>query len=125
MIENIFPVVRYVQVGITVVVVIADRHSHAVVAIASFCQTSLLGNVREAAVFILAIKAVPVTRIVAIEILWRWHRTRNPAAVHQENIEQPVVVVIEQGHAARHGFDQILLRSGGILQGKVQARTAP
>ena len=44
-----------------------------------------------------------------------------PSAIDQEDVEQAVVVVVEQGDAAAHGFDQVLLRGGRIAMLKIQA----
>ena len=41
------------------------------------------------------------------------------SAVHQENIQKAVVVVVEQGDAAAHGFDQVFLRRGGIAMREI------
>ena len=37
------------------------------------------------------------------------YRVVETPAVDEENVEQPVVVVIEEGHSATHGFDQITI----------------
>src|SRR5580658_5935983 len=47
-IERIFSVVGDVEVGIAVIVVIADGHSHAVISVACICQAGFLGDIREA-----------------------------------------------------------------------------
>ena len=112
MIENIFSVAGDVQIGEAVVVVIADGHSHAVVAVSGIGQAGFFRDVGETAVFVLPVEAVPVARILAIEILRQPHGTGYASAIYQKNIEQSVVVVIEQCDSAGHGLDQILLRRG-------------
>src|SRR5271163_4850731 len=52
-IQSILSVVRDVQIGKAIIVVIADRHAHAVVAVARIRQTSFLGDVRETPIRIL------------------------------------------------------------------------
>ncbi len=112
MIENILSVAGDVEIGEAVIVVIADGHSHSVVAVSGIGQPRFLSDVGEAAVFVLPIQPVPVTRVLAIEILRQTHGTGYASAVDQENIEQSIVVVIEQRDATGHGLDQILLRCG-------------
>ena len=41
------------------------------------------------------------------------------ACIHQKNIEQAVVVVIEQGHTAGHGLNQVLPRRWRIAQDEI------
>src|SRR5258708_1317621 len=59
-IKIVLAVAGDVQVRITLVVVVADGPAHPIVAIASICQTRLLGHVSEGAVSILTVKPVPV-----------------------------------------------------------------
>ena len=122
MIENVFSVAGDVEIGEAVIVVVADGDSHAIVSVSGVGQACLLRHVGETAVFILPVETVPVARIFAVEILRRLHRTGNPSAIHQKNIEQSVVVVVEKRDSAGHGLDQILLRRRRILQNKIQSR---
>src|ERR1700722_2623304 len=46
-------------------------------------------------------------------------RVRHVARIHQENVEQAVIVVIEQGHSARHGLNQVFTRRWRIAQDKI------
>src|SRR6266849_4581767 len=108
------------EVGKAVIVVIADRNTHPVVACASVWQAGRFGHISEAAILILAIKAIPVTRVSTIKFFWKLHRAGHTPAIYQENVEQTVVVVIEQGDAAGHGFNEVFLRRGRILEREVQ-----
>ena len=71
-------------------------------------------NIREAAVAILAIQAIPVGRVTAPEIGRYRLRILQVTAVHQEDIEQAIIIVIEQRDSAAHRLDQVFLRSRGI-----------
>jgi hypothetical protein len=41
------------------------------------------------------------------------------ACIHQKNIEQAVIVVIEQSHSAGHGLNQVLPRRWRIAQDEI------
>ena len=41
------------------------------------------------------------------------------ACIHQKNIEQAVIVVIEKGYSAGHGLNQVLARCGRIAQDEI------
>jgi hypothetical protein len=58
---------------------------------------------------------------VPVEGLRRAHGICQLPAIHQKNIEQSVVVVVEERNTAAHGFDQVLLRRGGIDVVEIQA----
>ncbi len=111
-IQDVLSVARDEEIGIAIIVVVADRDAHAVVASARARQACGFRRVREAAIFILAIKAIPVARVGTIKFLWKQHRAGHAPAIYQKNVEQAVVVVVEQGHATRHGFDEVFLRRG-------------
>ena len=95
-IQNVLAVTGHVQIGIPVVVVVADRHAHPVISIARVGQARRLGNVLKASVAVLAVQPVPIARIAPFEILRYAQSLRDPSAIHQEYIEQPIVVVVEQ-----------------------------
>ena len=113
-IQRVLSVVGYVDVGKTVVIVIAYGYADAVVSVSSVGETGFLGDIGESTIGILAVQAIPILRVVAIEFLRQVMGFDEIAAIHQENIEEAVVVVIKQGDAATHGFDQIFLGRGGI-----------
>ena len=114
-IKDVSAVARDEQVRKAVVVIIADCDTHAIVARASLGQTCGFGHVRKAAILVLAVEPIPVARAGAIKFFRQLHRTRHTPAIYQENVEQTVVVVIEQGDAAGHGFNEVFLRRGRIL----------
>jgi len=68
----------------------------------------------------LAIKAIPIARVGTIKSFWKLHRTGHAPAIDEENVKQTIVVVVKQGHAAGHGFDEVFLRRGRILKGEIQ-----
>ena len=79
-------------------------------------------HVGEAAVAVLAIQAVPVGRIPAREIGGQLHGIVQLAAVYQKDVQQPVVVVVEQGHPAAHRLDHILLRGRRVAVSEIESR---
>src|ERR1700730_10117565 len=81
----------------------------------------MFGHVSEAAIAVLAVESIPIARIMPIKVFRRVHQMIDATAVHKEYIEQSVIVVVEKGDAARHGFDQILLRGRRILQREVHS----
>ena len=87
MVKNVLSIAGDVEVGIAIIIVVADRDSHAVVAVAGFRQASLLGYVSEATVAVLPVEPVPVAWIVPLEVLGRLHRIAQLAAIHQKNVE--------------------------------------
>jgi hypothetical protein len=64
-----------------------------------------LGHVREASIFVLAVQAIPVTFILAIKELSRRPGIRELTAVDQKYVKEAVVVVVQQGDPASHGFN--------------------
>ena len=60
---------------------------------------------------------------VACGITWVWLPLSliHISAVHQEYVQQSIVVVVEESDSTGHRFDQVFLRSGRILQGEIQA----
>src|SRR5882757_6063083 len=97
----------HVQVFKSVIVVIADGDSHSVT---YSVQPGFLSYVFECAVFFLVEKPIP--------ILWaRFFRNRpfgrgiaERSAVDHKNVQAPIVVVVKQGNAGSHGFDQVFSR---------------
>src|SRR5438445_10345232 len=98
-IENTAAILRYVEVGEAVSVVIADCHTHPV---AASRDPRLFGDVRERAIAIVVIESIAKrrTRIIKIAL----------AAVHQIDVHPSVVVVIEEGTAGSSSFRQKHLR---------------
>ena len=121
MVQRVLSVAGQVEVGKAVVIVIADRDADPVVAIASIGQACFFGYVGEAAVWVLAIQAIPVLGVAAVEGFGRMHRICEVTAIDQEDVKQAVVVVVEERDAAAHGLDQIFLGRGGIYVPEIQA----
>src|SRR5713226_8642701 len=86
-IQDVLSVARDEEIGIAIIVVVADRDAHAVVASAGAGQACGFSHIRETAIFILAIKAIPVARIGAIEFLGDLHGTGYAAAIDQKDVE--------------------------------------
>src|SRR5580692_5410528 len=82
-------------------------------------EASLLGDIGEAAIGILTVQAIPVGWISTIEVDRSGHSVADVPAVHEENVQQSVVVVIEEGYASRHGFNQILPGSRRVAKNKI------
>ena len=120
-IEDVVAVTRDVDIREAVIVVVAGGNPHAVVPVAGAVEARSLRHIREAAIRVLAIQTVPVGRLSARKSSRKFYRVVETPAVDEENVEQPVVVVIEEGHSATHGFDQVLLRGGGIAVDEIQA----
>src|SRR5258708_30505674 len=113
-IQHVVAVAGDVQIGEPVVVIIAGRHAHAVVHFAGAGEPGALSYVGKTAVAILAVQTIPVCRIAAREPCRRLDRVVQTAAVYKENIEQPVIIEIEKGHATAHSVYQVLLPGGRI-----------
>ena len=101
------------QVGVSVVVIIACRDADVV---ASASHAGFVGHVFEGPVVSVAVEAVAVLRAGLFE---RWLLR----AVGEIDVGIAVVIVIEHGHAAGHGFDLVLLGRGGIAQHEADAGT--
>src|SRR5215469_4491952 len=99
-VEDVLAIAGHEKVRIAIVVVVAYSNTHAVVAVACRRQAGLLGPVSEAAIPILAIQPVPVAGIAAMKVFRHSHGVGDAAAVHQEDVQQSVVVVVEECNAA-------------------------
>lgn len=104
-VERTARIARDVQVHEPVVVKIARGDTHPVYRLTPLRQASCRGDVREGAVRILPIEAIPVFLLIAPQ-------GRQSRSVDEKNIQQTVAVVIQQGDAAAHGFEKILLHGG-------------
>src|SRR5580692_6815917 len=82
-------------------------------------EASLLGDIGEAASGILTVQAIPVGWISTIEVHRNGHSVADVPAVHEKNVQQSVVVVIEEGYASRHGFNQILPGGRRVAENKI------
>src|ERR1700722_3624727 len=82
-------------------------------------EASTFGDVGESAIRILAIQAIQIGWISTIEVYGRGHLVANASAIHEENVQQTVVVVIEECDPSRHGFNQMLPGSWRVTQNKI------
>src|SRR5258706_12565901 len=120
-IQNILPITSDIEIGITVVIIVAHGHSHSVISIPGIRQSRLLSYIGKASVLVLTVEAIPVTRVMTVKVVRRWRRSGQAAPVHEKDVQQSIIVIVEQRNASGHGFDQMLLRSGGILQRKINS----
>ena len=112
-VEKVSAEVRHVEVHPAVVVVVAGGHSHRV----AFGPEQPRGgsHVGEGPVPAIAIQSIRETGRGLLGLGARGHGVEQPGAVREEDVQPPVVVVVEHGHAPAHGFDEVLLRRGGGL----------
>ena len=118
-VENVFPEVGHIDIGIAVVVVVSDGHTHPVIALVYVCQACLLGDIREAAIPILTIQPVPIGRFVAIEVREFGQRISNMAGIHKKNVQQAVVIIVQERDATGHGLDEVFSGSRGVAENKI------
>src|SRR6185437_15184399 len=105
-IQMVAAISRHIQIFVAVVIVVTDSHAHPV---SNTLQPGLLGHVFERAVLTLVIQAVPVFRRT---LLWNGvlgHGIVEWGAVNEENIQQAVVVVVEDGDTRSHGLHQVFM----------------
>src|SRR5208283_5155602 len=106
-IQNISSVTGHVQIGVAVVIIIAHGHSHAVIPISSIRQPGLLGHIGEAAILVLTEEPIPVAGVMTVEIIRCGQGGGQASPVHEKDVQQAIVVVVEQSYSSRHGFDQV------------------
>src|ERR1700678_2535536 len=82
-------------------------------------EASPFGDVGVSTIRILTVQAIPIGWIPTIEIYGGGHFVANVAAVHKENVQQTVIVVIEECYPSRHGFNQMLSRSWRVTENKI------
>src|ERR1700730_12073946 len=109
----------HIQILVAIVIVVPDCYPHAV---AGTLEPSSLGYVFKRAVGLLMEKSIPVLRTGFPRDAAFWSGISERSAVHQENVETSIIVVIEQRHACSHGFRQIVLGSVGGEVLEVQAK---
>jgi hypothetical protein len=83
--------------------------SYAAICFGLAVQVRPLCDVCKTAILILPTQLVPMRRIARRESRGRLELMTHAPAVHEEDVQQPVIVVIEQCHNAAHGFDQLFL----------------
>ena len=96
-----------------IVIVVADGNSD-VEALAGHAGCG--GHISKRAIAIVAEEAVGVLRTI-------FHQSGHGRAVHDVNVQQPVVVVIEDRHSATHGLRQIPSRSAARASNELRRWT--
>ena len=97
------------DVLIPVIVVVADCNA---IVVAATCKIGLGCNVGKMAIPVISKKTIvkPRGRLV---------QCSDVGAVREEDIKPAIVVVIEEGHAPRHGLRGVALRSFGTVKLKI------
>ena len=113
MIENAAAVLRDIEVGKSVAIVVADGHA---LAVAAGSDAGFFGYIGERSVAIVSIESVAQRRIGIVKIAF--------AAVDQINVHPSVVVVVEKSAACAGGLGQIFLRrlARGVFPGDATRR---
>ena len=102
-----------VEVFPAIVVVVADGHSEAPSAMP---DARLGADVGESAVVIVVVKLAGMA-LAGAHVFQR-------GAVYQENVHPAVVVIVEDSHAAAHGFHDVALFSASTGEMEIDARGA-
>src|ERR1700678_607527 len=82
-------------------------------------EASPFGDAGVSTIRVLTVQAIPIGWIPTIEIYGGGHFVANVAAVHKENVQQTVIVVIEECYPSRHGFNQMLSRCWRVTENKI------
>src|SRR5271157_3016947 len=93
-----------VQIYKAIVVVVSGGHTHG---IADSLQPRLFSNIGKSTIAVIPIKAVVIVRT-------RFLERGNARAIREENVEQPIVVVVKHRNSPGHGLDGISLRANGV-----------
>ena len=115
-IKHVAAVTSDVEVGSAVVVVVAHGHSHVVTAIAE--EARWAGHVREHPLAVVVEQAVGEAGPLLLRADARRHGVFQLGAVGEEDVQPSIAVVVENGDAAAHGLDQVLLRGRRALVNK-------
>src|ERR1700722_15070646 len=97
---------RYVNILVTVIVIVADRNSHAV---AGALQARFLGPVLECAIRLLMVEAIPVKRAGLFGDGPLANEVVEGCAIDEKNVQTAIIISIEKCHPRTHGLDQILV----------------
>ena len=106
------------EIVVTVVVKVADCDAGG---ISHADQPRLFGHVFEGTIGLLVVEAVPVFRIVFLGYAIDRHGISNVRTVREEDVEPPIVVVVEQGDAGPHRLEKIFLACRRRLLPEVDA----
>ena len=124
-VEHVGSEVGEIEIDESVVIEIARGNAHAVPRVTSPGDAGLLRNVGERAVALVSVQPVRVARMRAVDGDALVVVDVQATAVEEENVEQPVAVVVEQAHAATHRFDEELTAGAPGLVNKVDAGRFP
>ena len=108
-IEDVGSVVGHVQIGIAIIIHVADRSSHAVPRVASAHR---LRNIRKSAVTLVAIVGIGARRTVI---------ARQGRAIDDVQVEQAVAIGIEERRARADGFGHVLPAARAVYIAEVNA----
>ena len=98
------------QIDLAVVVVVRRRSSNG---ISNAREPGLRGDVFE-------FHSAQISKQVVVKFRGALHQGGNTGAVGEENIVQPVAIVIKNRDASRHGFDEPFFGCGSVLEHEVQ-----
>src|SRR6266566_3143424 len=101
---------QHYQIQKAVIIQIYPRRAYGPAAPA---DAGLFRYVLEGAVFLLVVEPVPVGRSALLRDGTFGCGIAERRAVHEKNIQSPIVVVVKQRDASTHGFDQIVFRNMG------------
>ena len=121
-VERVAAVACHIDVLKTIIIVVAHRYTHRVVVRRHPSEAGFFRHIRECAVGVLMIKAVPKPAIGLFRELAIRHRIVDPRSVSEEDIQPPVVVIVEEGYASSHGFQQVLVGSCGVFAFEIDPR---
>ena len=113
-IERVCVVTRDVEIRETVIVVVAHRYTHAILAARAPTDIGRSRYVGERSVVTVAVETIREAVGLASVGLGR-HRSRQLRAVRKEQIEPAVTVVVQHRHAAAHRLDEVFLRRWRIF----------
>ena len=97
---------RDIEIDKAVIVIVSCPDAHRV---SNALQTRGLGHIGKCAVTIVAIEAVPIAGI-------RLFERRDCRAIGEEDIEQAVIVVVENGYSTQHCLDGIVLGADAVTK---------
>ena len=118
-IELVAPVIRDVEVRVSVIVVIAHGHTQPV---AGSLHSRFRGHVFEAPLADVAVQPIPESRLGFIDARVIVRHFPKRRSVHQENVQQAIGIVVEKRTASGHCLDEIALLGGRMVQQEVDAR---
>src|SRR5262245_30789955 len=110
-VQYIPSVVGYIKISESIVVVIADGNTHSII-VPGVTQTGGRCHIGKTSILVLAIEPIPKCRFTSGEIGRGLYRVVQFSAIHEDDIDQSIIVVIKQCNPASHRFDQIFLRGG-------------